>query len=150
MTSGIELELIWRAGGRCFTLPVVVLVVGANLWQCQLLIILPGRRANLRLETRVTSDGFKLLIDEAGVGVKVRLCHILASSKQLHGEGKQRGSCCYRCLQPTEKCDNQKEKCFLPAHPYLHFRFKLLNSALFLANPPENTKTKSHPKEMPD
>ena len=64
-----------------------MLVVGANLWHSRPLIILPGRHAGLRLEMKVTSDGLKILIDEAEVGVEVLLCsHILVSSKQLLGK----------------------------------------------------------------
>lgn len=67
-----------------------MVVVGVNLWQSQPLIILPGRHGGLRLEMRVTSDGLKILIDEAGVGVEVlRQCHILFSSKQLLCKEKQ-------------------------------------------------------------
>ncbi|CAK6954536.1 Hypothetical predicted protein [Scomber scombrus] len=45
---------------------------------------------SFRLEMRATSDGLKILIDEAGVSVEVlQRCHILFSSKQLLCKEKQ-------------------------------------------------------------
>lgn len=67
---------------------------------------------------RVTSDGLKILIDEAEVDVQVLLCHFLFSSKRRLCEKKPSGSETLLLSAKKEK----KEKPFLPAHPHLHFK----------------------------
>lgn len=108
-----------------FTLPAVNCYAasrGVNLWQSRPLIILSDRHAVLRLEMRMTSDGLKILIDEAEVGVEVLLRSLIpSSSKQLLCKGKQSQRKLLLLLLPREKFNKQNEKCFLPAHPYFLF-----------------------------